>query len=145
MYYIGMDCHVTTLDFAEVNEAGRLVKADRVATNVNGFIEFVKKVPPRTIYMEESTLAAWALEICVRFGEKLVITDAKKNHWIGSSGQKDDSIDALKLAQLARDGIQCTGATVYSDNHRDEWKRREVQSGNKRKGSLQTGLGWSLC
>jgi len=60
--------------------------------------------PPRTIYMEEGTLAAWALETCVRFREKLVITDAKKNHWIGSSGQKDDSIDALKLAQLARGG-----------------------------------------
>jgi hypothetical protein len=54
--------------------------------------------------MEEGTLAAWALETCVRFREKLVITDAKKNHWIGSSGQKGDAIDALKLAQLARGG-----------------------------------------
>jgi transposase len=100
-----MDCHITTLDFAVVNESGRLVKASRVATSADGFMEFVKKVPPpRTVYMEESTLAAWALETCVRFGEKLVITDAKKNHWIGSSGQKDDAIDALKLAQLARGG-----------------------------------------
>ena len=105
MHYIGMDCHITTLDFAVVNEAGRLVKASRVATSVNGFMEFVKTVPsPRTIYIEEGTLAAWALETCVRFGEKLVVTDAKKNHWIGSSMQKDDAIDALKLAQLARGG-----------------------------------------
>jgi len=29
MHYIGMDCHITTLDFAVVNEAGRLVKAIR--------------------------------------------------------------------------------------------------------------------
>jgi len=105
MHYIGMDCHITTLDFAVVNEAGRLVKANSVATSVNGFMEFVKTVPPpRTIYMEEGTLAAWALETCVRFREKLVITDTKKNHWIGSSGQKDDPLDALKLAQLARGG-----------------------------------------
>jgi len=105
MNYIGMDSHITTLDFAVVNEAGRLVKADSVATSVKGFIGFVKTVPqPRTIYMEEGTLAAWALESCVRFGEKLVIADPKKNRWIGSSGQKDDSIDALKLAQLARGG-----------------------------------------
>ena len=105
MHYIGMDCHITTLDFAVINEAGRLVKASRVATSVNGFMEFVKMVPPpRTIYMEEGTLAAWVLETCVRFGEKLVITDPKKNHWIGSSGQKDDPLDALKLAQLARGG-----------------------------------------
>jgi transposase len=105
MHYIGMDCHITTLDFAVVNEAGRLIKAHNVATSVNGLVEFVKNVPPpRTIYMEEGSLAAWALETCVQFGEKLVITDAKKNHWIGSSMQKDDAIDALKLAQLARGG-----------------------------------------
>ena len=172
MHYIGMDSHISTLDFAVVNEAGQLVKAHRVATSVNGFMEFVKTVPPpRTIYMEEGTLAAWALETCVRFREKLVITDAKKNHWIGSSGQKDDSIDALKLAQLARggyikeihhpvgqrrrfrelmityhdavrsttriknkikarfrqSGIQYTGATVYSEKHREEWKGKLPQ------------------
>ena len=105
MHYIGMDCHIRTLDFAVVNEAGRLVKAHNVATSVNGFVESVKMVPPpHTFYMEEGTLAAWALETCVRYGEKLVITDAKENHWIGSSGQKDDAVDALKLAQLARGG-----------------------------------------
>lgn len=54
--------------------------------------------------MEEGTLAAWALETCVRFGEKLVIADPKRNHWIGSSGQKEDPVDALKLAQLGRGG-----------------------------------------
>ncbi len=105
MNYIGMDCHISTLDFAVVNDAGRLVKASSVATSVNNFMEFVKKVPlPRKIYMEEGTLAAWALEVCVGHREKLVITNPKENHWIGSSGQKSDSIDALKLAQLARGG-----------------------------------------
>lgn len=34
MHYIGMDCHITTLDFAVVNEAGQLVKANSVATSV---------------------------------------------------------------------------------------------------------------
>jgi transposase len=172
MNHIGMDSHITTLDFAVVNEAGRLIKAKSVATSVNGFMGFVRAVPPpRTIYMEEGTLAAWALETCVRFGEKLVITDAKKNHWIGSSGQKDDPLDALKLAQLGRggyikeihhpvgqrrrfrelmiayhdtvrsttriknkikakfrqNGIQCTGATVYSETYREEWKGKLPQ------------------
>jgi len=62
MHYIGMDTHISTLDFAVVNEAGRLVKAHRVATSVNEFMEFVKTVmPPRAIYMEEGTLAACAI------------------------------------------------------------------------------------
>jgi hypothetical protein len=46
MHYIGTDCHITILDFAVVNEAGRLVKANSGATSVNGFIDFVKTVPP---------------------------------------------------------------------------------------------------
>ena len=172
MHYIGMDCHISTLDFAVVDEAGRLLKARSVATSVNGFMEFVKTVPPpRAVYMEEGTLATWALETCVRFKEQLVITDPKKNHWIGSSGQKDDPLDALKLAQLARGGyvkeihhavgqrqgfrelmeayhdtvksttriknkikskfrqhgIQCTGITVYSAAHREEWRLKLPQ------------------
>ena len=97
-----------------------------------------------------------------------MITDPKQNHWIGSSGQKDDPLDALKLAQLARggyikeihhpvgqrrrfrelmiayhdtvrsttriknkikakfrqNGILCTGATVYSETYREEWRRK---------------------
>ena len=105
MHYIGMDTHISTLDFAVVHEAGRLVKAYSVGTSVNGFIGFVKTVPaPRIIYMEEGTLAAWALETCVHFGENLVIADPKKNRWIGSSDRKDDPLDALKLAQLGRGG-----------------------------------------
>jgi transposase len=105
MHYIGMDAHISSLDFAVINDAGRQVKAAQVTTSVNNLMEFVRKVtPPRIVYMEEGTLAAWALEVCTRFGEKLVITNPKENHWIGLSGQKDDAIDALKLAQLARGG-----------------------------------------
>lgn len=105
MNHIGMDCHISTMEFAVVNEAGRLFKAGKVGTSAKGFLDFVRQIPqPRQIYMEEGTLAAWVLETCTHHGEKLVITDPKKNHWIGASGQKDDRIDALKLAQLARGG-----------------------------------------
>jgi hypothetical protein len=105
MHYIGMDTHISNLDFAVVNDAGKLVKATSVATSVKNFMEFVRKVDrPRIVYMEEGTLAAWVLEVCIRFGEKLVIADTRENHWIGSSGKKNDPLDALKLAQLARGG-----------------------------------------
>jgi len=54
MQYIGMDTHISNLDFAVVNDAGRLMKATSVATSVKNFMEFVRKVPPpRIIYMEE--------------------------------------------------------------------------------------------
>ena len=49
MQYIGMDTHISNLDFAVVNDAGRLMKATSVATSVKNFMEFVRKVPPPRI------------------------------------------------------------------------------------------------
>ncbi|NTV84587.1 MAG: cytidine deaminase, partial [Bacteroidales bacterium] len=65
-------------------------------------------VPPcgncRQVIIEEGPLAAWLLEICTTNGEHLIISDPKHNHWIGASGEKEDALDAEKLAQLARGG-----------------------------------------
>jgi len=49
MHYIGMDCHITTLEFVVVDETGNVV------TSAKNFMEFIKSVPrPRTVYMEEA-------------------------------------------------------------------------------------------
>lgn len=105
MNYIAMDTHISTLEFAVVNEAGRTVKERTVPTGVKEFMEFVRSIPkPRKIFMEEGTLADWALETCVNYGEDLIITDPKENCWIGKAGKKNDRLDAKKLAQLARGG-----------------------------------------
>jgi len=174
MNYIGVDCHISSLDFAVVNERGTTTKKAKVNTGVKEFIGFVKSVPkPRRIFIEEGELAGWLLETSLKFGERLIITDPKINKWIGKAGQKNDTIDAEKLAQLARgkyikaiyhsvdkrrrfkqlvfayhdtvrnqtriknkikasfrkNGIRCSGVTVYSDKYRDKW--REQLSENK--------------
>ena len=103
MHYIGVDCHISTLEFAVVNERGTITQKAKVNTGVKEFMTFVKNVPkPRKIFIEEGELACWMLETSINFGEKLVITDPKINKWIGKAGQKNDAIDAEKLAQLAR-------------------------------------------
>lgn len=105
MHYIGMDVHISTLEFAVINEAGRILQEQRVPTGVKALMDFVRRVPkPRKIIIEEGTLAAWVAEIGVRCGEEVIITDPKTNRWIGRAGQKEDRIDARKLAQLARGG-----------------------------------------
>ena len=103
MNYIGIDCHISSLDFAVVNERGTISKRAKVNTGVKEFMEFVKSIPkPRKLFIEEGELASWMLETSIKFGEKLIITDPKINKWIGKAGKKDDPIDAEKLAQLAR-------------------------------------------
>jgi len=169
MNYIGVDCHISSLDFAVVNEKGTTTKRAKVNTGVKEFMEFIKSIPkPRKIFIEEGELANWLLETSLKFGENLVITDPKINKWIGKAGKKDDAIDAEKLAQLARgkyikeiyhsinnrrrfkelvfayhdtvksqtriknkikasfrrEGIRCSGATVYSEKYRKEWRKK---------------------
>jgi hypothetical protein len=169
MNYIGVDCHISSLDFAVVNERGITTKRAKVNTGVKEFIDFVKAVPkPRKIFIEEGELADWLLETSLKHKEQLIITDPKINKWIGKAGQKDDTIDAEKLAQLARgkyikeiyhpvnhrrrfkelifayhdtvksqariknkikagfrkNGIKCSGTTVYSAKHRGQWRKK---------------------
>jgi transposase len=105
MNYIGTDVHISTLDFQVVNNFGKVKMGRKVPTSALNFIDFVRSVPrPRQVIIEEGPLASWLLEICVQNEEQLIITDPKRNHWIGSSGEKEDKIDAEKLAQLARGG-----------------------------------------
>ena len=169
MNYIGVDCHISSLDFAVVKEKGTITKKAEVNTGVKEFMEFVRSIPkPRQIYIEEGELADWLLETSLKFGEKLIITDPKINKWIGKAGKKDDKIDAEKLAQLARgqyikqiyhpihnrrrfkqlvfayhdtvksqtriknkikasfrrEGIRCSGDTVYSERYRKQWRQK---------------------
>ena len=103
MNYIGVDCHISSLDFAVVNEKGTTTKKAKVTTSAKEFIGFIKSVAkPRNIYIEEGELAGWLLETSLKFGEQLTITDPKTKKWISKAGQKNDTIDAEKLAQLAR-------------------------------------------
>ena len=45
MNYIGVDCHISTLDFAVVNERGTTTKRVKVNTGVKEFIGFIKTCP----------------------------------------------------------------------------------------------------
>lgn len=105
MYYIGMDCHIASLEFAVVNEEGNVVKRGSLSTSEKGMLEFIRSVPrPRKVIMEEGSLAGWAKEVCTDYGEELVISDPKENRWIACAGRKGDRLDAEKLAQLGRGG-----------------------------------------
>ena len=54
MNYIGVDCHISSLDFAVVNEKGTTTKRQRVNTGVKELIGFIKSVPkPKKVIIEE--------------------------------------------------------------------------------------------
>ena len=105
MHYIGMDVHIATIDFATVDEKGKVKHVETIKTSAKGIIEYIKKVPgPKVVVVEEGTLSSWVKETVEGIGEKLVISDPRRNKWIGGSGHKSDRIDAKKLALLMRGG-----------------------------------------
>ena len=85
MHYIGMDVHISSLEFAVVNRIGKLIRTHNIKTSEKDMIEFIKTIPkPRKIYLEEGLLASWVLETCDRFGEQAYVTDPRNNKWISN-------------------------------------------------------------
>ncbi|MBN2143836.1 MAG: hypothetical protein JW774_04345 [Candidatus Aureabacteria bacterium] len=95
MNIIAMDVHMASIDAAVVNERGNLVTRTKTATSEKTIIQFSQSIKkPRTIYIEERTLAAWMVDLCHAHGEHLVVTDPKQNRWIAKGGNKSDEVDA---------------------------------------------------
>jgi hypothetical protein len=58
MNYIGVDCHISTLEFTVVNERGNITQKAKVNTGVKEFMTFIKNIPKhRKIFVEEGELS----------------------------------------------------------------------------------------
>lgn len=67
MNYLGVDCHISSLDFAVINEQGTITKRAKADTSVKEFMGFVKSIPKtRKIFIEEGELANWLLETSLK-------------------------------------------------------------------------------
>lgn len=101
MNHIGADVHIKSISFAVVNERGIVSQQVDIPTSERGIVEFVRSIwKPRIVVIEEGTLAQWIKEILEQRGERVVITDPKRNRWIGQSEHKTDALDAEKIARL---------------------------------------------
>ncbi len=68
MNYIGVDCHITSLDFAVVNEKGHTTRRAKVETSVKEFMKILKNLTKtRLIFIEYGELASCLLEESLTF------------------------------------------------------------------------------
>jgi len=105
-YYIGLDAHKLTCEFAVVRENGRLVKRMSCRTAIDQMAGLLQTIPrPRYLVLEEGPMADWLwrnLRWCM---DDVTVCDQYRNHLIAKEGEKDDPIDAAKLAELFRGGF----------------------------------------
>lgn len=104
-YFIALDVHCAFSEIAVVTGKGKLVRRDRCQTAIPALVESIRTVArPRRLTFEEGPMADWLARSLRSHVDELVVCEPRRNHWIARDGDKDDPIDACKLANLYRGG-----------------------------------------
>jgi hypothetical protein len=92
-------------ELAVVTETGRGSKRRRCPTTIPALRQAVDGIArPRSLALEERPLADWLWRHLSGPVEALTVCDPRRKHLIAKDADKDDPIDAAKLAQLLRGG-----------------------------------------
>jgi len=102
----GLDVHCAFTELAAIGASGRLIRRERTATTVPAILSALEHVGrPRVVVLEEGPLADWLMRGLTEKGEKVLVCDPRRNALVAKDSDKDDAIDAWKLAHLARGGF----------------------------------------
>ena len=102
--YVGLDVHQSMTVGAVHDERGRSVMESVMKTEAKAIGDFLRGLSGRVhVTFEEGTHAAWLSEVIRPLVAELIVCDPRRNKLM-EDGNKDDKIDAHKLAELLRGG-----------------------------------------
>lgn len=103
-YYIGADVHSNSTEMAI--EKGRKIVANYIVpTTIPAISNILDSLQgKKQLVIEEGPMAGWLYRNLNKKVDKLIVCDPRRNKLIGCDGDKDDKIDATKLALLLRGG-----------------------------------------
>jgi len=103
--YIGLDVHQATISAVVLDCTGKLVMESILETKAATILQFIHGLRGSLqVTFEEGTCAAWLHDLLKPHVTKVVVCDPRKNALL-KSGNKNDRIDARKLADLLRTGL----------------------------------------
>jgi len=104
--FIAFDTHCEFSEMAAFNSQGKLIRRHRCATTIPALIEAIELVKrPRQVTFEEGPLAGWLARNLRPYADQLLVCDPRRNAYVAKDGDKDDPIDAERLAKLLRGGF----------------------------------------
>ena len=104
-HFIGFDVHCAFTEIAVVTATGRIRQRQRCPTTIPDLVAALEGIPrPRAAALEEGPLADWLWRNLARHTDGFTVCDPRRNRLIAKDSDKDDPIDAEKLAQLLRGG-----------------------------------------
>jgi transposase len=103
--YIGMDVHQATISVAVLDSAGKLTMECILETKASTILQFMKGLDGSLfVTFEEGSCAAWLHDLLKPHVTKVLVCDPRKNALL-KDGNKNDRIDARKLAKLLRNNL----------------------------------------
>jgi hypothetical protein len=112
--YIGLDVHQARISAVVLNSAGKLLMESILETKATTLLQFIHGLQGSLhVTLEEGTCAAWLHDVLKPHVTEVLVCDPRKNARL-KSGNKNDRIDARKLAELLRSGL--LSAVYHQDN-----------------------------
>ena len=103
--YIGMDVHKEATVIAVLNGNGDLVMESIVETKASSLLQFIHGLRGELhVTWEEGTWAAWLYDLLKPHLQQVLVCDPRRNALL-KEGNKNDKVDARKLADLLRTGM----------------------------------------
>lgn len=123
-YYIGADVHSNNVELA-IERNQRIVQRHSLPTSIRALREVLDSLGGRThLTFEEGPLAGWLYRHLKDHVDVLVVCDPRRNKLVSVDGDKDDRIDATKLATLLRGNF--LRPVHHSDDLQRLWLKRWV-------------------
>ena len=112
--YIGLDLHHATISAAVLDSTGKLLMECVLETKAATVLQFLQGLRGSLcVCFEEGTCAAWLHDLLKPYVAEVLVCDPRKNALL-KAGNKNDRIDARKLADLLRCGLL---SPVYHGEH----------------------------
>jgi transposase len=120
-YYIGADVHSNSTELA-IERNKKIVQRYKLPTSIAALSNVLDSLKgEKHLAIEEGPMAGWLYRNLGKKVDELIICDPRRNKLIDSDGDKDDKIDAAKLACLLRGNFL---RPVY---HSDDVGRTELK------------------
>src|SRR5580658_6900743 len=99
---IGLDLGDRWSFYCVLQEAGKIILEQKVATTPEAIQQTFAKIPRSLIALETGTHSPWVIRLLTELGHKVIVAHAQKVQLITKSNRKDDRHDARTLARLVR-------------------------------------------
>src|SRR5262245_37816589 len=99
---IGMDLGDRWSFYCVLDESGKVILEQKLATTPEAMKQTFAKIPRSRIAIETGTHSPWVSRLLTQLGNEVIVAHAQKVDLITKSTRKDDRHDAKTLARLAR-------------------------------------------